>query len=314
VSAASHNLWAVTCYFNPSGYKQRSANYRAFRAHLAVPLLTVELSFDGWFELQREDADVLVQVCGGSILWQKERLLNIGLTRVPRACDKIAWLDCDVIFADGDWVERADRTLDEFDLVHLFHERHDLPRNVGPDQLRTWNAQPTSGSVIYKRAAGDANSEDLSLANAPLERRTSAGLAWASPRAVLDRHGWYDACILGSGDRAILSAALGEFTHAERATLMNARQAEHYLRWARPYYETVRGRVGYIRGRLFHLWHGNLEDRRYGDRHRGFSDFAFDPFSDIAQDENGCFRWNSDKPALHAFVKRYFDARKEDGD
>src|SRR5512143_3579916 len=94
----SEALWAITSYFNPAGYARRLANYRRFRERLAVPLVTVELSFNGRFELGRRDADVLVQLHGTSVMWQKERLLNIAVKKVPRACNKIAWLDCDIVF------------------------------------------------------------------------------------------------------------------------------------------------------------------------------------------------------------------------
>ena len=77
------NLWAITCYFNPIAYKRRLENYHTFRQHLAVPLVTTELSFDGNFQLQHDDADILVQLHGGDVLWQKERLLNVALKSVP---------------------------------------------------------------------------------------------------------------------------------------------------------------------------------------------------------------------------------------
>jgi hypothetical protein len=307
-------LWAITAYFNPAGYTRRIVNYRVFRAHLAVPLVAVELSFDGHFELQRQDADILVQIRGDSVLWQKERLLNVGLTYLPGACRYVAWIDCDVIFDRDDWAVRAIDALETFDLVHLFHEAHDLPRGVDLDRLDHWDAPPSARSVVHKMTAGEAVPHDFFLDNAPIERRPTPGLAWASPRAVLDRHGLYDASILGGGDRLILLAALGKFSYGRRASLRNTRQLEHYLRWARPYHDTVRGRVAHVEGRLFHLWHGIREDRQYRERHRGLEQFEFDPFTDIAKAETGCWRWSSDKSALHAFVKRYFEARNEDGE
>jgi hypothetical protein len=309
----SYDLWAVTSYFNPVGYGRRLHNYRLFRKHLAVPLLAVELSFNGRFELGSEDADILVQIRGNHVMWQKERLLNLGIEQIPAACDKIAWLDCDIIFGSSEWVERALRALDEFPLVHLFQERHDVKRDTALDQLGSWASPPTSESVVYKLARHEALPEDLFSSNAPLERRTTAGLAWASRRDVLVKHGLYDACVLGSGDRVILCAALGEFAWGARASLMNARRIEHYGLWARPYYETVRGRVGHIPGRVFHLWHGRMEDRQYQIRHRQFEEFDFDPFTDISLARNGCWRWNSDKARLHAFVSTYFETRHEDG-
>src|SRR5262245_37018879 len=68
-------LWAITSYFNPARYRRKLQNYRVFRERLAVPLVTAELAFDG-FDLDAGDAEVLVRVRGGDVLWQKERLLN----------------------------------------------------------------------------------------------------------------------------------------------------------------------------------------------------------------------------------------------
>lgn len=303
----------MSCYFNPAAYQRRIANYRAFRKHLTAPLVTVELSFDGRFELRDADADVLVQIHGGSILWQKERLLNIALTRVPSACGKVAWIDCDVIFASDDWAARAVDALEEFDLIHLFDEVQYLPRDAEPDRRFPLDPGATARSAVHKWVGGEAAPEDLCLANSPLERRSTTGLAWAVARPVLETHGFYDACVLGSGARVMTCAALGEFAYGQRASLMNARQADHYLRWAQPFYGTVRDRVGYIEGRLLHLWDGERIERRYGARHQDLQRFAFDPFTDIAPDPNGCWRWNTEKPEMHAFVKQYFRARNEDG-
>ena len=76
-------LWAVTSYFNPAGYHRKLPNYRTFRKQLAVPLLAVELSHSDKFELEPNDADVLVQLNGGNVMWQKERLLNVGISHLP---------------------------------------------------------------------------------------------------------------------------------------------------------------------------------------------------------------------------------------
>lgn len=306
-------LWGITSYFNPIGYKHRVENYRHFRKRLTVPLVTVELSFDGAFELQPGDADVLIQLRGGDVMWQKERLLNLALTRLPDHCDKVAWLDCDVIFESNDWVSQADRALDDFPLLHLYQERHDLPREVGPDQLPGWTSPSPAISMVHRMTVEGVAPAEMLLSHPRQDRRSANGLAWASPRAVLERHGFYDACILGSGDRAVFCAGLGTFDYCTRGLLMNARQAAHYLAWARPYFATVRGRVGYIPGRAFHLWHGEVWDRQYGARDRALQAFDFDPFGDIELDGSGGWRWASDKPALHAYLRRYFESRNEDG-
>jgi hypothetical protein len=195
-------------------------------------------------------------------------------------------------------------------LLHLFQERLNLSREASSSGLGASPDPSPAQSALYRIARGEGTPEDLLSANAPVDRRTTLGLAWASHRAVLERHGLYDACITGSGDRAILCAALGQFDYGIRALGMNACRSEHYLKWARPVSATIGGSVGCMPGRVLHLWHGNLRNRQYQARHAGLADF--DPDTDIALDRNGCWRWSSDKPGLHRVVARYFDSRRED--
>ena len=92
------DLWTITSYFNPVRYARKLENYRAFRRRLNVPLVAVELFYDSKPELTKSDADILIQISGRDVLWQKERLLSIALRSVPDHCDKVAWLDCDLLF------------------------------------------------------------------------------------------------------------------------------------------------------------------------------------------------------------------------
>lgn len=140
-------MWAITSYYNPAHYKRRLMNYGAFREKLGIPLVTVELSFDGRFELTKNDADVVVQISGGAVLWQKERLLNLALKSVPSDVNNIAWIDCDVMFERPDWMEEANQQLREFNVVQLFSDQVDLR----PEDHRTnfdYQATPPSGYGI----------------------------------------------------------------------------------------------------------------------------------------------------------------------
>src|SRR5437868_14501260 len=103
---ASHDspLWAITSFFNPAGYQRRLRNFHQFRRHLGVPLLAVELTFgDARPALSRGDADILVECSDGDVMWQKERLLNLAVERLPASCRYVAWIDCDLIFDNDDW-------------------------------------------------------------------------------------------------------------------------------------------------------------------------------------------------------------------
>ena len=307
-------LWGVTAYFNPAGYTSRRDNYRSFRKYLKAPLVAVEMSPTGRFELRPDDAEIVVQLAGGDVLWQKERLLNLALRYLPSTCDVVAWLDCDVIFDDDDWSARACAALERYSLVQLFSERCDLPRAMvgdSSDRAAVYFKAPARG---YKIATGRYRSEiEKHRSGIFVEDYSTPGLAWVARRSLLEKHGLYDARIIGAGDVAILYAALGEFAHFFGAHAMNTRQIEHFRSWGEAFFADVAGNIGYIDGRIFHLWHGDLSDRQYSIRQRGLLKAGFDPFSDIAIDANGCWRWNSDKPELHRFVRSYFASRKEDG-
>jgi hypothetical protein len=306
-------LWAITCYFNPSGYKSRPANYRSFRKHLTVPLLAVELSFNGSFELESGAADILVQLTGGDVLWQKERLLNLALRHLPNDCDIIAWVDCDILFSNAHWQQQAREALNTFALIQLFSERWHLARDARLDSSG-WSPIESRRQAIGHALAGDGlKPEELAVGGSFLHGPLSTGLAWAARRPLLDSHGFYDVRIVGGGDAAMIWAALGRPDHSVISQSMTGRAVEHYLAWAEPFFTDVGGRVGYLPGHLFHLWHGSYEERRHKERQRDLTALGFNPFTDIALDGSGCWRWNSDKPDLHKYVRNYFTARNEDG-
>jgi hypothetical protein len=105
------DLWIVTAYFNPCGYRSRRANYAAFSEPIrasGLNLVTIECAFgDDAFNLQ-PGPDV-IQVRGRDVLWQKERLLNIAISRLPARAAKVVWLDCDVLFANASWARETSR-------------------------------------------------------------------------------------------------------------------------------------------------------------------------------------------------------------
>ncbi|MGK7943573.1 MAG: hypothetical protein AB4058_03810 [Microcystaceae cyanobacterium] len=98
---------AVTSYFNPLKYRSRKRNYLFFKNQLSIPLLTVEWSPNGQFDLTEKDADFLIQLSSGDLMWQKERLLNLAFSQVPDHFKYVAWLDSDIVFLDQDWVKKS---------------------------------------------------------------------------------------------------------------------------------------------------------------------------------------------------------------
>lgn len=293
-------LWAVTAYFNPCGYQNRYQNYRVFRERLDIPLAVAELSFNGEFELQDDDAEIVLRIDEGDFLWQRERLVNLALAAVPADCTKVAWVDADIVFDDPDWVHRTDSLLDEFLMVQPFHETVWLDAQQVPGQR-----EPLVDDHIGRSTAFHLVTE-RQFAGDP-------GFCWAFQRPLLAEHGWYDGCVVGGADRLLVCAALGWFDQAIEWLAMGPQWAAHYRRWAEPFFETVQSRITYTDGRLFTLWHGSFADRAYRDRHKQVAKLDYDPETDLRLSEQGCWLWNSAKPDLHDYVRSYFESRREDG-
>jgi hypothetical protein len=307
-------LWGITSFFNPSGYSSRLRNYGPFRRHLPVPLVAVELSHDGCFQLGPADADILVQVEGRDVMWQKERLLNLALDALPADCDEVAWLDCDILFERPDWPERATRLLDDFAMVQLFDRVHYLGPEYQPGDPVGDAVERTRPSIASGVTAGSPPEACLSHPSPGQRPGTyNNGMAWAARRDLLGRHRFFDASIVGGGDRAMSCGAYGCFEHLFEWHAFNTRQGDYYLRWAEPFSAACGGRIAALEGAIHHLWHGSAADRGLGSRHAGLRPFAFDPFEDIAHGEGECWRWNTEKPDLHAYVRSYFGSRREDG-
>ncbi len=241
-------MWAITSYFNPARYKRRLANYKKFRANLGTPLVTVELSFDGTFELTKEDADILIQIEGGAVLWQKERLLNVALRAVPADERFIAWLDCDIIFGESNWVNLAEQSLAAHNAVQLFSDVLNLGiDDTGP--ARGDETRPATGHSFVKQLGANpegAFAENLRIKDATAINR---GLAWAARREIIDRHGFYDVVIAGKSDRAMAFGMYGRFDKFLSAIDCNEDQEQHYLKWALPFDESIQRRIGHLPGR-----------------------------------------------------------------
>ena len=307
------SLYAITTYFNPAGFKNHPSKYRIFKSKLAVPLITVELSFNGQFELDKSDADILIQVSGGAIVWQKERLLNVALKHLPADCDAVAWIDCDVLFDDPSWVTDTETQLQNTAMVQLFRHFVDLE----PGQLSIPNSYKHAGrGLIYQieQTGIDALERRTPYGWGHTRREVSPGLAWSIRRDVIDQLQFYDAMIMGAGDRMILHAAYGRFSTAPETVPITDAHLQHYNQWAQKFNHAVQGSVGYIPHTIYHLWHGEIPNRGYWNRHEQLRELGFDPNLDLTIGDNGAWHWARPRPDIEAYAAEYFPSRKEDGD
>jgi len=308
------SIWGITTFFNPCGYKTNLANYHLFRDGIrrqGMPLITVELAFgDSPFALTPNDADILVQRRGGDVMWQKERLLNIALEYLPANCDKVVWLDSDILFEKENWVEETAKQLEQYMVIQPFSHLVRLPKGKTRCDWKKCRKGTKEGELFHSFGLGIAKygigvTSSYSLHGVP-------GGAWGLRKSLLQKHGFYDADIAGSGDMAIAHAFCGS-TNCDYFKNLSPLNMAHYCSWAQEVYKDAKLSLNYIEGVVSHLWHGSIKDRSYEERHSITLKTDFNPNIDIEIDSNGVWKWASDKPELHKACARYFASRKEDG-
>ena len=313
---------AVTTYFNPFRGRLRRRNYDVFRRELGLPLLTVEWSPEGRFELEETDADMLLQISGGDLLWQKERLLNIGMAQAlatwPQA--DLVFVDCDVVFADPGWSACVVEALDRFPAVQCFDTVGYLPENTPLDgPLATLAQTPAEismpslasalemGRRLYERQGGvpaELNS------GSPMALCGNPGMAIALRPGALPGFRFYERNLVGGGDLPLAAALAGRLEEVFAQRAHSPAHRDDLRDWARQCIPPGPG-LGCAPQRLLHLWHGRLEDRGYVKRYAILLAHGFDPARDLDPDPAGGLRLLPHAQALRLAVADYLASRND---
>jgi hypothetical protein len=302
------DLGLVTCYFNPSGYETKFKNYEIFREKIessGLKLWTIECVF-GDAEFKLLASPQVFQIRSNSILWQKERLLNLAIERLPDTIQKVAWLDCDILFSNPRWAVETSQLLETRSVVQPFMRVFRLPQGT---QVYHGNAESwRSFAYVYH-----LNPNLVGIGN--FHQHGHTGLVWAGRRDWLSRYGLYDALISGSADHMMAHAMCGDFSSACVDRIMGGETPvrSHFTEWGKAMYEAIQGPIGYVNGAVLHLWHGDTENRKYITRHDELMKCQFDPTRDIRLGESGTWEWTGDQPQLRDWAIAYFEERQEDG-
>jgi predicted glycosyltransferase involved in capsule biosynthesis len=300
------DLAAVCCYFNACHYKVRFSNYKIFRRGMArtgIRLLTVELAFgDDPFELTGFPDVLQLRTAKKNIMWQKERLLNIGIKKlIEEGYKKITWLDADFVFEDDNWVKELSKKLDKYPLVQVF-KSFKRQKEKGKDEY-------SYSSASHYRNTGKITGK---------EARPGGG--WAGRSSILEKVPLYDAAVVTTDNDVLnlygsfrdgrdLTAIREKYEYFNYATLP---YLFHYMKWAKEWSRLIDNRIGYINQKAQALYHGSFKNRRHSERYVVYRRFQFNPEKDIKIGESGVWEWASNKPGLHKEVRDYFFSRNED--
>ena len=313
-------IWAITSFFNPANYANKYKNYKLFRENSlkqGLKLLTIELSFNknNDYEIKNNDADKVIRVIGGedNILWQKEPLLNIALKELPDDCDKVIWIDCDLIFHNDHWVAETAQKLEDYVVVQPFSSVVRLPQGyLSSSKFLNLDSGSSDRQYMHSLARG-VHYCGKDILNYNYLTEGHVGLVWAIRRKVIEKvGGFFEYIITGANDTAISYAFYGldllnKINHIPTSLVTSITD------WKNQMYKEVFDSVTYTDGIVDHLWHGTIENRNFDLREKILYDNDYDPFIDIGKSENGLLKWTTKKTALRNAIQNYFHERKEEG-
>ena len=302
------DLWVVSAYFDSEGY---TSKVRALRAYLAVmersgiPMILVEGCF-GRRPFMLPKSDQVLHIRCPSVMWQKERLINLAIDHVPSSCRKVAWLDTDIFFENPRWAVETANLLDNFPIVQPF----DLALWLPPGAM-IFRGEGIAWSGF---AAVSHNHPGLFLSG-DFDRHGHSGYAWAARKDLIRNHGLYDRSVVGSGDHLMAHAMMGDLSSPCVTNSVGAANPfrDSFHAWAKSFHQDVRSKVGFVRGAVLHRWHGERKKRRYYRRMVGLLARGYNPSLDVRVAPSGALEWTEHGAVLGRWMKDYFTGRQEDG-
>lgn len=303
-----NDFCVITCYYNPVGYRSKRENYELFVAGLeksGISPLTVECVFDSQ-EFDLLESPHVMRLRSQSVLWQRERLVNLAVATLPESVRFVAWVDCDLIFSNPRWIFEAKQLLQKVLVVQLYERCIRLPRG-SREYAGDGKSSVSFGAVTTRRPEV--------LLPGSVEKHGTTGYAWAARREVFDVAGLYEGAIVGGADDYTAHAVYGDFESECVARKMQYDPVlmRHFREWGERFHSVVQGKIGFVRGDILHLWHGDLQHRQYLDRHEMLGRLGYDPYRDICSSPGMPLEWSScASDNLRAWIYDYFVNRRED--
>lgn len=306
----------IACFYNPEKNEYRSKAFKKWYDTVqGLNYRIVELLIGPDATRETPIDDNITVIRNDSYLWHKESLLNLAIKGLPKRFKYVFWVDTDLLFTNKNWLvdsvamfESGINLLQPFEFgIHLDRdevkpsfdvhtaklEANEPDRNV-PKLKRLWRSFCATWVINHG-----------SRSNNNYDRHGHVGFVWGMKRDLLDQLPLYDRALIGGADHIIAHAAVGEIPHAciARAYEDNLEEVEQ---WSTEFYRLVDKKISFVSGDVYHLWHGDLVDRKYFERVKQFTKTV----KNIK---------NRDKNGLHVaeegqdeYVKKYYQHRDND--
>jgi len=251
-----------------------------------IPTYTIEM-----YETTPDIKDA-IHIKTDFILFQKERLCRILEKHIPKSFTKILFIDTDLVFDNPNWYNELSDSLNTFNVVQPFVKAYWLDITYRYF-IRT----------LFSFVMPTCKKNNIKLGN-NIHGKFHPGFAWAFQRKWYNDVGFYED-ILGGADTISVFIWLG-LTISNDVVIYQSDNIAKYK-------EKVSKNppmIGYINGSIYHLYHGNLEKRQYGSKHKIFKSVK-NIYDVVKIDKNGLFKLKDDQ--YKSRIRKYFMNRDDDG-
>jgi hypothetical protein len=305
------NIWVICSYFNFTKTPFRLKNFNIFRDNIKrygnLKLLCVEFSPSKDFEVLASDVDLLLQLSDGDIMWQKERLLNIGIDLLPSDTDIVIVCDGDVVFTDDKFTDKIIQSLDKYIAVQCFSAVYHLSPDRNYRNFNYFDVNFSSQEYFNGGSPGCI----MSYSQYGNFSYGAAGYIWAFRYKNIKSVKLFDENIIGSGDRVSASAFIG--LPLAPWLVAGGFNNNYYKYLNKVKNEGInRDTVGYINIPIYDLYHGDLRSRQYQERHQILRDINFNPDLDLINNFMQPFSFAQHvEQESRDKIKNYFYSRNE---
>lgn len=297
----------ISCFFNPQNNPYRVTAFNTFYESIKHLNHHIVECVIGDAKPQLPENNNISRIHTPNLLWHKESLLNLIVSKLDPKYKYVFWVDADVIFTNKNWLVEGVVAMRDVGLrlvqpfeycIHL--EQDELEPSFNVENERDMVSDPKHRHPRMWRSFGYNHTIGKS-GHSNYDVHGHVGFAWGVRREVLDAVPLFDRALVGGADHIIAHAAAGQFCHT-CITKAFGECTQDIEDWSRKFYSVIEGNIGYVDGDLYHIWHGAVEKRQYLKRVQEFTPTA-DKIRE--RDANGLHVTHDD-----SYVKKYFDERE----
>lgn len=300
----------ITCYFNPTKNPYRLKAFNHFYDSIKHLNHRVIECVIGDSKPELPETKNIKRVFTESMLWHKESLLNTIIKDLPLRFKYIFWVDADVLFTNKNWLVESVEQLKMVNILQPFEYCIHLEQDQLEPDFDVNGATSLLGASasrfgrhpnVWRSFCANAQTASHLACCDNYDLHGHVGFAWGARREVLTACPLYDRALIGGADHIMAHAAAGHIPHSCIVKSFTD-DIDAVNEWSKKFYAATHGFVGYAKGNLYHIWHGDLKDRQYLKR---IQEFTGTTKTITQQDVNGLYKTDDD-----TYVRKYFDKRE----